>query len=300
VSRLLRFTLGVIAYAIGLSVLQAAGAGILAGVVPGPAGPNVGLWVLLSNLITAAVLAAIVSAARIRGWRLASGVALAWWVVAAATSELEAVFFHVLSPNQGWRLLLHASVVALGLGIISIPIEKFLRTPSAVPVPHSVPSVPGTGFSAQFLPGQWVGRLAACGAIYVFLYYAAGMVVITVPAVRDFYSERQLPPALLVAGLQLLVRGPAFGAVLALLSYLLGSDRRRAALAGAAMMCLIGGAAALIVPNPFFPDAVRWAHFVEVVSSNLVFGAIAGWLMTPPSGANAVAPSRAPLVSSSH
>jgi hypothetical protein len=122
------------------------------------------------------------------------------------------------------------------------------------------------------------------------------MVVIAQPAVRDFYSQRQLPSALQVAGLQLLVRGPAFGAVLALLSYLLGSDRRRAVLAGAAMMCLVGGAAPLVIPNAFFPDAVRWAHFVEVVSSNLVFGAIAGWLMTPP-GSQAPAVSRAPVAS---
>jgi hypothetical protein len=295
-SQLLRVILSVVAYAIGLTVLQGATSFVLAGSVPAPTGPNVALWALLSNVINAIVLTAIVAAARIRGWRLACGIGLAWWVVASATAQLEAIFFHVLSTTQGWRLLLHGFLVAVGLAIISKPIEQFLRTPSSVPGTRG--SVPGTGLGAQFSPGQWTGRLLACGAIYVVLYFAAGSVVITQPAVREFYSQRQLPPALLVVGLQLFVRGPAFGLVLALLSYLLGSDRRRAALAGAAMMCLVGGAAPLVIPNPFFPDAVRWAHFVEVVSSNLVFGALAGWLMTPPR-AEASAPTGAPIPSPS-
>jgi hypothetical protein len=296
-SQPLRIILGIVAYAIGLTVLQAVAGVVLVGAVPVPTGPNLELWVLLSNGINAAVLTAIVASARIRGWRLAFGIAVAWWVVASVTSQLEALFFHVVSPSQGSRLLLHGFLVAVGLAIISKPIEQFLRTRSSVPGTQG--SVPGTGFGAQFSPGEWAGRLAACAAIYVVLYYAAGMVVIAQPAVREFYSQRQLPPALQVAGLQLLVRGPAFGVVLALLSYLLGSDRRRATLAGAAMMCLVGGAAPLVIPNAFFPDAVRWAHFVEVVSSNFVFGAIAGWLMTPPR-AEAFAPSGAPLVTSSH
>ena len=45
----------------------------------------------------------------------------------------------------------------------------------------------------------------------------------------------------------------------------------------------------LVVPNAVFPDAIRWAHFVEVVTSNFVFGAIAGWLMSGP-GAKVLAP----------
>jgi hypothetical protein len=41
------------------------------------------------------------------------------------------------------------------------------------------------------------------------------------------------------------------------------------------------GLAPLLVPNPLMPDAIRYAHMVEVVCSNLVFGGIAGWLLSP-------------------
>jgi hypothetical protein len=36
------------------------------------------------------------------------------------------------------------------------------------------------------------------------------------------------------------------------------------------------------MPNPFFPDAVRWVHFCEVTSENFLFGAIVAWLWGQP------------------
>jgi hypothetical protein len=40
------------------------------------------------------------------------------------------------------------------------------------------------------------------------------------------------------------------------------------------------------MPNPYFPDSVRWVHFFEVTSSNFVFGAIVGWLWGQPKPAS--------------
>jgi hypothetical protein len=36
------------------------------------------------------------------------------------------------------------------------------------------------------------------------------------------------------------------------------------------------------MPNPVFPDSVRWVHFCEVTSSNFAFGAIVAWLWGQP------------------
>lgn len=36
------------------------------------------------------------------------------------------------------------------------------------------------------------------------------------------------------------------------------------------------------MPNPYFPDSVRWVHFMEVTSSNFVFGVIVAWLWGQP------------------
>lgn len=58
-------------------------------------------------------------------------------------------------------------------------------------------------------------------------------------------------------------------------------------IAGATLSVLGGGG--LIVPNPYLPDAVRWAHLVEVGVSNFVYGAFIGWLLTSPRATAAVA-----------
>jgi hypothetical protein len=44
------------------------------------------------------------------------------------------------------------------------------------------------------------------------------------------------------------------------------------------MFTLLTGVTQLMIPNPFFPDAVRWAHFCEVVSSMFVFGFLVSML----------------------
>jgi hypothetical protein len=59
------------------------------------------------------------------------------------------------------------------------------------------------------------------------------------------------------------------------------TPRAQHAVAGSLLMCVIGGLAPLLVPNPLMPDAIRYAHMVEVVCSNLVFGGLAGWLLSP-------------------
>ena len=50
------------------------------------------------------------------------------------------------------------------------------------------------------------------------------------------------------------------------------------ALAVGLAFTLVSGVATLIIPNPFFPDSVRWVHFGEVTSSNFVFGVVVGWV----------------------
>jgi hypothetical protein len=38
----------------------------------------------------------------------------------------------------------------------------------------------------------------------------------------------------------------------------------------------------LLLPNPYMPEAVRMAHLIETASSNLLFGALIGWLLAKP------------------
>ena len=70
---------------------------------------------------------------------------------------------------------------------------------------------------------------------------------------------------------------------------MLGWPRLSGALPVGALFALLSRVAPLIIPNPYFPDAVRWMHFYEVASSNSVFGALVAWL----SGQPRIAPAQA-------
>ncbi len=124
--------------------------------------------------------------------------------------------------------------------------------------------------------GGWLWRFLACDLSYLVLYLVAGMIVF--PFVRDFYKTQHMPSLGQLVVLQLLVRGPLFVSLCVLLLRMVCLPRMAGALAVGVVFALLSGAVSLIVPNPFMPDAVRWAHFCEVTTSNCLFGAIAAWV----------------------
>jgi len=85
-----------------------------------------------------------------------------------------------------------------------------------------------------------------------------------------------------IFALQLLVRGPVFILLCLLMVRMLDMPRLSGALTVGLLFTLLSGVAPLLMPNPYFPDSVRWMHFMEVTSSNFVFGAIVGWLWGRP------------------
>ncbi|HXE79404.1 MAG TPA: hypothetical protein VNK41_01520, partial [Vicinamibacterales bacterium] len=129
----------------------------------------------------------------------------------------------------------------------------------------------------QLSAGRWLGLLAALDVLYLLLYYTAGTIIF--PYVQSFYEGLTMPSTAVVVLLQLLVRGPVFIAGGLLMVRMTPASRLELALLFAAVMSIIGGAAQLIIPTPFFPDAVRYVHFMEVVPSNFLFGFLTGWLL---------------------
>ena len=99
---------------------------------------------------------------------------------------------------------------------------------------------------------------------------------------RSFYATQTLPSTGTIVGLQLLVRGPLFTLLCLLLTRMLGMPRLSGALAVGLLFTVLSGIAPLLMPNPYFPDAVRWVHFCEVVSENFIFGAMVAWLWGQP------------------
>lgn len=222
-------------------------------------------WSVLSNGIIAFVLVGLAASSRVRGWTLAAGLFAVAFGIGYLSAMVEAYVFRVLDGETSARVLLMSGLTS---GAAS-GIAAWLTRPDAATAAEDT-----VAWRPSFT------RLALVSGLYLATYYAAGTLVF--PYVESFYATRGLPTSGVVVSLQLFVRGPFFALILAwIAASTRGSRLARACWAGVALS-LLGGVAPLIMPNPYFTDAVRWAHFVETSVSNLIFGAAASWIFTAP------------------
>jgi uncharacterized protein YneF (UPF0154 family) len=109
---------------------------------------------------------------------------------------------------------------------------------------------------------------------YELLYWTAGTLVY--PYVADFYATRTVPPAYLVAAMQIPRSLIFVGAVYPLLK----NGLRVAPIVLALVYGVIGGVAPLLLDNPYMPPDIRFYHAIETSLSNFLFGLIVGYLFT--------------------
>lgn len=262
-SAILRTLLAFVAFCIVQIV-----AGILIPMKP-VAIPHFLQWLLLSNAVTVAALAVVAARTDWRGWRL--GVAIAAIPVVIHTLDmLEGIVFLKNSPVEWGRIFLYTLVSSA----LTIPVWMLLFGRRA-----NVATGDDQPISASS-PGERAWKFVVSDVAYLILYFTAGTIIF--PYVKDFYATQYLPPRLTISAVQLLVRGPIFVLLCLFLFRMLRLPRLSGALAVGAVFTLLSGVAPLLIPNPYFPEVVRWAHFCEVTSSNFVFGAFVAWLWGQP------------------
>jgi len=231
--------------------------------------PHLMEWLLLANAITVGALAVVAVRTEWRGWRL--GVAVAAIPLAiTSVNMLEGTVFLTNTDLQWGRIFVYTLVSACL--IVPVWTLAFGRGDGA-PVEHFHPIE-----SKSRVERAW--KFVVCDFAYFFLYFTAGTIVF--PFVKDFYATQHLPPMTTLLALQLLVRGPVFVVLCLALVRMLGMPRLTGALVVGAVFTIVSGVAPLLLPNPVFPDAVRWAHMCEVTSSNFVFGVIVALLWGRP------------------
>jgi hypothetical protein len=137
-------------------------------------------------------------------------------------------------------------------------------------------------------PASLLLRLAILVAAFVFLYLFFGYYVAwRNPALRLFYGGPE-EPTFWSAWRHNWISSPwiyglaVFRALLHVgclypVVRMLYASRRESALAAA--LFLSCWTTALLLPNPLMPASVARSHFWETLGFNLVFGALAGWLL---------------------
>jgi hypothetical protein len=215
----------------------------------------IGLYLLL-NL---AVLVIVARASAARGLRLAAMLFLLGFVAGSANNLLEAVAFGVMTLPD----VATAAVPALIIFAILAPLAVIL----AGRWKRS-----GTALSEEVRLSLPI--VLAVIAAYEFLYWGAGTLVF--PYIADFYATRRIPPAGLVASLQIARSLIFVGAAWPLLK----SGLKSAPLVLALVYGIIAGVAPLLPDNPYMPADIRFYHAIETSVSNALFGLIVGWLFT--------------------
>jgi hypothetical protein len=226
-------------------------------------------WMLLMNAVVVGTLTFVAVHAEWRGWKL--GVALAAIpATIASVNLLEGVVFLTNTQLEWGRIYVYTLISAA----LVVPVWTLLfgrRDERSQEHFHPI---------ASKSRSERAWKFAVSDLTYILLYYGTGMIIF--PYVRDFYATQHIPSTSTIIALQLLIRGPVFVVLCLALTRMLGLPRLTGAIAVGIVFTLLSGVAPLLVPNPVFPDSVRWVHFCEVTSENFVFGAIVAWLWGQP------------------
>ncbi len=255
--------LKVLVAGVALSVFQM----IAAAIVPMKATmpPHTVAWLMAANFLTAAALVLVASRSEWRGWRL--GVAISTIpIVLGLINMIEGAIF-LTNSGIDWPSIIAHTVITYEL---AVPLWIVLFAKRGESRDETYDPVDSRPFNERL----W--KFAACDVSYPVLYFLAGTIIF--PFVKDFYASQTLPPAGRLIAMQLLVRGPILVGLCLLVLRLLRLPRVSGALAVGVVLALLNGVTPLLIPNPYLPDPVRWAHLFEIASSNFVFGGIVGWL----------------------
>jgi hypothetical protein len=232
--------------------------------------PHIFQWMLLSNAVVVTALSIVAVRTEWRGWKMGAAVASIPLTI-ASVNLLEASVFLKDAPLGFGKIFLYTLISSA----LSVPLWMLLfgKRDDGVPIEHYRPILAKSR-------GERAWKFAVSDLSYVVVYLANGMIIY--PYVKDFYATQHLPSMGAMVGLQVTIRGPVFVLLCVGLTRMLGLPRLSGALAVGAVFTLLSGVAPLLMPNPFFPDSVRWVHFCEVTSENFVFGVIVAWLWGQP------------------
>jgi hypothetical protein len=265
------------------------GAAAVAGALPDAAASEPGLvsattGLLIIALVNVLVVAALIVTSRWGGWKLAIGLALAYYGAVTVLPQVETWFF-LSSLTVDARLLPRLFLMGIPTAFLFVPVAVWMlrkRRAAADTAPNGAPIMP---------PGQWAWKLTALVAAYVVLYWTAGYFIAwRNPELRAFYGQPgdALPffthtanvlrtdPS--VFGLQV-VRALLW--IACALPVIRGSGVNpwwTAVLVG--LLFSVPQNVGQILANPLMPIAsVRLSHMIETASSTFVFGALVVWLL---------------------
>ncbi len=236
---------------------------------------------LVFTLCVGGTLSYLILRSRWHGWMLVGAIFVSMYGISTVAIQVESVAFLSNKLPQGMIRALFvqgAIVAALFSPLAVLALGKWraasLRAPMSPAAPLKLASI--------------LLRLAILVAAFVFLYMFFGYYVAwRNPELQRYYAGPELATFWAAwrhnwTSSRWIYALAAFRALLHIaclypLVRMLHASRRESAFAAA--LFLACWTTVLLLPNPLMPATVARSHFWETLGFNLVFGALAGWLL---------------------
>ncbi len=228
-----------------------------------------GSALLIVSLIDSLVLTYLVLRSRWYGVKLMAGVFLVHFGTQTFMSQIETLYF-IGAVKMPLDMVMR--VIATGF------LRALIFAPVAVVLLGRLKGTPSPDNDrALVLPrAEWLKRFAILAIVYVVVYFLFGYFVAYHWAETIAYYSGTFATDWVLPVFQFL-RGLMWAALaLPMVKMLRGSVWPKCLAIGLTFAVLL--ASGVIFPNPYMPAPVRQAHFVELSSSMLTYGVIAGWV----------------------
>ena len=240
---------------------------------------------LIVAALSSTVLSFLIARARWSGIRLVSAVFLIQFGVETFMTQIETIYFNSavqVGTLQLIGIVKTGAIRALIFAPLAVLIFGHFRPPAN---PAILDDTRPTGAGL----GKWIMAIAL---LYVLVYFVFGYFVAWQwEETRVYYSgTAEIKPFFVHLGdvflredpfllpFQLL-RGLIWGGLTLLIVSMIHADRWAVSASVGLVFAVLMAVPLTLFPNPYMPPMVIQAHSVEVGSSMLLFGAVAGWLL---------------------
>lgn len=230
---------------------------------------------LMVCVLDTIVLSYPVLRSRLTGWRLVLTIFFVFYGIVTFLSQIETVVFikylvDIVPAEMIPKLFVQGAIVAALFSPLIVLIHgKMKGEKKSVEMPRRL-----------VMPlKEWIWRLILIAIIYVVIYISFGMFVfkpLAGDAFQEYYADLQMPAWILLFQVG---RAMAWTVLALLVMRGMKGDWWEAGLAVSLLFSVLMGGL-LLIPTDIMPDRIRLAHFVEVSTSNFLFGWLAVWLLS--------------------
>ncbi|MFB0515449.1 MAG: hypothetical protein ACETWG_02450 [Candidatus Neomarinimicrobiota bacterium] len=207
------------------------------------------------------------------GWRLVLTILVVYYGIVTFLSQIETLVFlkylvDIVPAEMVPKFFMHGLIVAVVFAPLAVLVHGKIKGAAEAQEPNPRLVMPWT---------QWLWKVLLVAVVYVVIYVAFGALVfmpLAGAAYEEYYAGLQMPSWILPFQV---LRGLLWiGVALPVIRMMKGAWWEAGLAVALLFSVLMSGT--LLLPNEFMPAEIRRAHFVEVSSSNFLFGWIVVWV----------------------